>query len=211
MWDEACSSLEEEYLNIHSQTAFVANSRVCCCHWLCRAGFYHPSTPLAIRASSLSLPANLSHSNLHTPLQDSCHSSGCIPSEKEKGLCLQMPLHWAVHCFVLPNSVGPSLGKFPILSGHSWTDVWGHGPLYHTAGNTECLVTGATAGTFTSDVRAIADWGLAFSCSCHCLQSNVRKEPWTMGTKLHTTTLSIDSLLFVTQAGSPSFKEQSCL
>lgn len=32
-----------------------------------------------------------------------------------------------------------------------------------------------------------------------------------MGTKLHKTTLSIDLLLFVTQAGSPSFKEQSCL
>lgn len=91
MWNQACSSQEEKYLNINSQTASVANSRVCCRDWLCRAGLYHPSTPLATRTSSLSLPANLSHSNLHNSLQDPFHSSGCIPSEKEEGLCLQMP------------------------------------------------------------------------------------------------------------------------
>lgn len=114
----------EEYLNIDSWTASVANSRVCCGDWLCRAGLYHTSTVLATKASSFSLPANLNHSNLHTSLQDPCHSSGCIPNKKEKGLCLQMPQQWhllvcAVYCFAPANLVGPSLGKLPIPSGHS--------------------------------------------------------------------------------------------
>lgn len=91
MWNQACSSQEEQYLNINSQTVSVANSRACCWDWLCRAGLYHPSTPIATRTSSFFLPANLCHSNLHTSLQDPHHNSGCISNKKEKELCLQMP------------------------------------------------------------------------------------------------------------------------
>lgn len=146
MWNQACSSQEEEFLNINSQTASVANSRVCCWDWLCRAGLCHPSTAPATRTSILPFltcqPKSLKPSHI---------SAGTMPQlwlhpqwERERTVPSNA-LTLGFYCFALANVVGPSLRKLPILSGYSWADVWGDGHIDH-------LVTRATAGTCTSDV-----------------------------------------------------------
>lgn len=143
MWKQAHSRQEEEDVNVNSQTASAAKERVCHWDWLCKAGLYHPPAALAARASSFPLPTCVTQT-FSCLFRVRATALVASPEERER----PVPPNAVALSYLLLCSIrsGRSILQEIMPFIQDIIDFWGQGPQYHTAGDTEHLVTGATAG-----------------------------------------------------------------